>query len=149
MDSQKLREIVDIFKDADIGKMKLETEEFTLLLEKDVCYSTPQKLVPQDSRAVQISEVTDTVAKSETPKQNGDYILSPMVGTFYRASSPTSQPFVNVGDRVKKDKPMAIIEAMKIMNEIPAEFDCKIIEILVEDGQPVEFNTPLFSVEKL
>lgn len=144
MDSQKLKEIVDIFKSADIGKMKLETEGFTLLLEKDPCYSASQ-----ESRVVQISKEVESTAKSETPKQSGEYILSPMVGTFYRAPSPTSAPFVNVGDKIKKDKPMAIIEAMKIMNEIPAEFDCKVLEILVENGQPVEFNTPLFLVERL
>ena len=72
-----------------------------------------------------------------------------MVGTFYRAPSPDSPPFVKVGDTVRKGQTIGIIEAMKIFNEIEAEFDCKILEILVEDGQPVEYDMPLFLVERL
>ena len=72
-----------------------------------------------------------------------------MVGTFYRAPSPDSPPFVKVGDRVSKGQTIGIIEAMKIFNEIDAEFDCKVLEILVEDGQPVEYDMPLFLVERL
>ena len=75
-------------------------------------------------------------------------INSPMVGTFYKAPSPGAPAFVKIGDSVNTGQTVGIIEAMKIMNEIEAEFDCKIIEILVEDGQPVEFDTPLFVVEK-
>ena len=72
-----------------------------------------------------------------------------MVGTFYKAASPGSAPFAQVGSVIKKGQPIAIIEAMKIMNEIEAEFDCRILEILAEDGQPVEFDMPLYAVEKL
>jgi acetyl-CoA carboxylase biotin carboxyl carrier protein len=72
-----------------------------------------------------------------------------MVGTFYRAPSPDSPPFVKEGDKVSKGQTLCIIEAMKIFNEIEAEFDCKILEILVEDGQPIEYDMPLFLVEKL
>ena len=72
-----------------------------------------------------------------------------MVGTFYQAPSPGAAPFVKIGDSIKKGSTVAIIEAMKIMNEIEAEFDCKIIEVLVSDGEPVEFDQPLFRVEKL
>jgi acetyl-CoA carboxylase biotin carboxyl carrier protein len=72
-----------------------------------------------------------------------------MVGTYYASPSPDSPAFVKVGDTVKKGQPLAILEAMKIMNELEAEFDCKIIDILVTDGQAVEFDMPLFAVEKL
>ncbi|MDE5591380.1 MAG: acetyl-CoA carboxylase biotin carboxyl carrier protein, partial [Helicobacter sp.] len=85
---------------------------------------------------------TDTTASTET-------INSPMVGTFYRCSSPDSPAYVNVGNTVKKGQTLAIIEAMKIMNEIEAEFDCIIKEIIPNDAQPVEYNSPLFVVEKL
>ena len=71
-----------------------------------------------------------------------------MVGTFYAAPSPDTTPFVKVGQRVRKGDVVGIIEAMKIMNEIEAEFDCQISELLVFDGQPVEFGLPLFGVEK-
>ena len=72
-----------------------------------------------------------------------------MVGTFYIAPSPTAKSFVNVGDIVRKGQTVAIIEAMKIMNEWEAEFDCKILKLLVDDGQAVEYSTPIFEVEKI
>lgn len=151
MDSQKLREIVDIFKDGGIGKLRLETEEFTLLLEKEGMQKQEVRTVVQESKvSTPISqEAALTQETTSVAKKSGEQILSPMVGTFYKAPSPSSPSFANVGDNIKKDQPVAIIEAMKIMNEINAEFNCKILEILVEDGQPVEFNTPLFLVERL
>ena len=69
--------------------------------------------------------------------------------TYYAAPSPDSAPFVKVGDRIKKGQVIAILEAMKIMNELEAEFDCKIVSVLVSDGQAVEYDMPLFAVEKL
>lgn len=72
-----------------------------------------------------------------------------MVGTFYRCPSPDSPAYVNVGDKVKKGQTLGIIEAMKIMNEIEAEFDCKILEIVPSDAQPVEYNSNLFIVERI
>jgi acetyl-CoA carboxylase biotin carboxyl carrier protein len=80
---------------------------------------------------------------------SGDTINSPMVGTYYAAPSPDSAPFIKVGDTVKKGQAIAVLEAMKIMNELEAEFDCKILDILVKDGQAVEYDMPLFVVEKL
>lgn len=157
MDSKKLREIVKIFKDGEIGKLKLETEEFNLILEKDTPLKTSKTLIQENFNTSAAHSPTAHV-KHEVPQEapkapgnavSGEHILSPMVGTFYKAPSPTSAPFANVGDKVRKDQTLAIIEAMKIMNEIPADFDCKIVDILVEDGQPVEFNTPLFLVERI
>ena len=72
-----------------------------------------------------------------------------MVGTFYRSPSPGAAPYVSVGDTIKKGQTIGIVEAMKIMNEIEAEFDCKILEIEVNDAQPVEFGTKLVMVEKI
>jgi acetyl-CoA carboxylase biotin carboxyl carrier protein len=74
-------------------------------------------------------------------------IKSPMVGTFYRASGPSAKPFIEVGDSIKQGQPVCIIEAMKIMNEIEADCDGKVVRILCENGQAVEFGQPLFSVE--
>jgi len=72
-----------------------------------------------------------------------------MIGTFYASPSPEASNFVKVGDTVSKGQTLCILEAMKIMNEVEAEFDCKILKILVEDGNPVEYDMPLFVVEKL
>jgi acetyl-CoA carboxylase biotin carboxyl carrier protein len=78
---------------------------------------------------------------------NQKHVPSPFVGTFYRSSSPTAEPYAKEGSRVKKGQTLCIIEAMKLMNEIECEFDGKVISVLVENGQPVEFGEPLFVIE--
>ncbi|MEO0409065.1 MAG: acetyl-CoA carboxylase biotin carboxyl carrier protein, partial [Cyanobacteria bacterium P01_A01_bin.135] len=90
-------------------------------------------------------------APAPTPHQSRDSdsaeVASPMVGTFYRAPAPDEPPFINVGDRVTKGQTVCIIEAMKLMNEIEAEVSGEVVEILVENGEPVEFNQPLMRVK--
>jgi len=82
------------------------------------------------------------------PSKNLVDIKSPMVGTFYRAPAPDADPYVQAGSAVSKGQVLCIIEAMKLMNEIEADFSCRIAEVLVDNGQPVEYNQPLFRVEK-
>ena len=84
--------------------------------------------------------------KTET-KQEGNVVKSPMVGTFYSKSSPTSEPFVKVGSKVKKGDTLCIIEAMKLMNEIESEFDGEVVEILAKDEEMVDYNKPLFVIK--
>lgn len=83
---------------------------------------------------------------SEKTKENNNIVKSPMVGTFYLKPSPTSNAYVEVGKEVKKGDTLCIIEAMKLMNEIESDYNGKIEKILVEDGQPVEYGTPLFEI---
>jgi acetyl-CoA carboxylase biotin carboxyl carrier protein len=90
-----------------------------------------------------------SVVESTTPAMKGDLISSPMIGTYYSSPSPESPSFVEIGRTIKKGQTLCILEAMKIMNEVEAEFDCKILEILVKDGEPVEYDMPIFVVEKL
>ena len=85
-------------------------------------------------------------AAPAAPKLNGTVVRSPMVGTFYRASSPEAKPFVDVGQTVKKGDILCIVEAMKMMNHIEAEASGTIGQVLVENGQPVEFDQPLFTI---
>ena len=92
--------------------------------------------------AVSAGNAGDTV----TVNTDGKLIESPLVGTFYAAPSEDAAPFVAVGDTVKKGQPLAIIEAMKLMNEIESEYDGTVVEILVENGQPVEYGQPLFRI---
>ena len=96
------------------------------------------------------STVVEEKANDPEPKkeevQTGNIVKSPMVGTFYIKPSPTSNPYVEVGSEVKKGTVLCIIEAMKLMNEIESEFDGKIVEILVKDGEPVEYGQPLFRI---
>ena len=103
--------------------------------------------VPVPSQS-QVPAPTTGNAPAEATEETGvDYIRSPMVGTFYRAPSPDSDPFVENGQRVNPDSVVCIIEAMKVMNEIQSEHGGTIQEILVENGEPVEYNQPLFKIK--
>jgi acetyl-CoA carboxylase biotin carboxyl carrier protein len=145
-----IKELIRIFDKSGMTKLKITEGDFCIDMRKDASSQmfvneTPQIVSPaHQTAAVKIQEET-----VESPKSNLPTFKSPMVGTFYKAPSPGAEAFVKIGSVVRKGQPIAIVEAMKIMNEIDAEFDCRIVDILVEDGQPVEFNMPLFSVEKL
>lgn len=157
MEFTHLKELVSLFNEGDMAKLKLKNGEFELVLEKaygSVQVAAPTMVATQSVAQTPVvsaahNSVVEAVVAS-TPLQNsGEKINSPMVGTFYRSPSPGADVFVKVGSVVRKGSPVGIIEAMKIMNEIEAEFDCKIVEILVEDGQPVEYDMPLFRVERV
>ncbi len=152
MKHDEIKELISIFDESDLTRLKINDKEFSITLEKGTLQTVAAAPVsvaapaPAATPAAPAESETKTAAES-TPA--GDTIDSPMVGTFYVAPSPGAAPFVKVGDRVSKGQTVGIVEAMKIMNEIEAEFDCIIKKMLVEDGQPVEFGTPLFEVEKV
>jgi len=106
--------------------------------------ATPAVIAPVAAPVVEAAEVV-----SAPVAISGDTIDSPMVGTYYSSPSPEAPAFVKEGDTVKKGQTLCILEAMKIMNEVEAEYDCKIISILVKDGDPVEYDMPIFAVEKI
>lgn len=153
MNLQELKKIMELFSDSKIANFSMKQEGFELKLQK----ASPNNVATQAPVAPVSLQTPGTSGQMPalvcTPiesKASSEYfITSPMVGTFYRSPSPGATPYVNVGDTIKKGQTVAIIEAMKIMNEIEAEFDCKIIAIEVNDGQPVEFSTNLIKVEKL
>jgi len=149
MDIKELKKILEAFDKSKANVLEFENEKFRIYLDKGVASTQSIQSAPQ-SQPQQIEEkiVQKIEAKAEC-EVDGELITSPMVGTFYQAPSPDSPPYVKVGDKVKKGQTLCIIEAMKIMNELEAEFDCEILEVLVEDGQPVEFDTPLFRVKKI
>ena len=91
----------------------------------------------------------ETIENDDEPEENLSYIQSPMVGTFYRSPAPGKPPFVEIGQKVKKGDTICIIEAMKMMNQVKSEFDGKIVDIKVENGQPVEFKESLVSIETI
>jgi len=153
MDQKELKDLMRAFDKSGLSKLKLKDGEFEIMFQKGG--SKKQFIDSISAPSVQSAPIQqqETIIQAsqddKIEKQKGDYIKSPMVGTFYQAPSPGAAAFVKEGDMVKKGSTVAIIEAMKIMNEIEAEFDCKILEILVSDGEPVEFDQPLFRVEKL
>ncbi|MGO4946354.1 acetyl-CoA carboxylase biotin carboxyl carrier protein [Blautia sp. Sow4_E7] len=103
--------------------------------------TVPNSTVPSSAKTVQ-----NTAAPSSTEEPEGNIVKSPLVGTFYAAPSEDAPAFVKTGDKVKKGQVLAIVEAMKLMNEIESDFDGEVAEILVENGQPVEYGQPLFVV---
>ncbi|MBV9489469.1 MAG: acetyl-CoA carboxylase biotin carboxyl carrier protein [Verrucomicrobia bacterium] len=143
-----IKAIIDLMKHNDLAVFKLEKEGFKLELEAHrqappaataPTMSVPTVMVP--SGAVPVS------TPASEAKAGLKEIVSPMVGTFYRAPSPESAPYVEVGQDVVEDTVVCIIEAMKVMNEIKAEMRGVIAEILVENGMPVQFGQPLFRVK--
>ena len=149
MDLKDIKRLLEAFDKSKTNVLELETNEFRIYLDKS---ATAAPAAPTSAVTAAPAPQEPIVQKIEAKPEcevEGDLITSPMVGTFYQAPSPDSPPYVKVGDKVKKGQTLCIIEAMKIMNELEAEYDCEILEILVEDGQPVEFDTPLFRVKRL
>ncbi len=155
MNLDEIKELIRVFGRSKLEKLQIKDGDFEITMKKEGTATPLTAVQTQESAPVQTPvpsavPLTEAVAKEETSKEiEGELITSPMVGTFYTSPSPDSPPFVNVGDVVRKGQTLCILEAMKIMNELEAEFDCKILEVLVQDGQPVEYDTPLFRVERL
>jgi len=147
MDMKQIKSLMKDFDESTLSSLKINKEGFSIELEKTTS-ATAVTAAPV-TVAVPTAASVATAAPAVTEEISGDKILSPMVGTYYASPSPDSPAFVKEGDVIKKGQPLAILEAMKIMNELEAEFDCKILKILVEDGKPVEYDMPLFVVEKM
>ena len=152
MNKQEIRDLIRLFDKSGVTKLKIKDGEFSIELQKGLesapsAVSAPVQSVAVPNIVPEASQVSD--ANKEEKSDDALSIKSPMVGTFYIAPSPGSEPFVKAGDVVRKGQTIAIIEAMKIMNEIEAEFNCRIVTMLAEDGEPVEFGMPLFGVEKV
>lgn len=149
MTKEEIKELMALFAEANISKIKIKKQDgFEIELEREVCEPAPALACPPQTVTPQPINVNVVNEASPSKKHNQPTLNSPMVGTFYQAPSPGAASFVKVGSSVKKGDTIGIIEAMKIMNEIQAEYDCRIVEVLVADGQPVEFDMPLFVVEK-
>lgn len=150
MKREEIKELMEFFDKTGISRVKIKEDDFEIELEKynDTPEFTPD-MCPTVPSQPPINVVVNEKPTQAIPTSSKDTIKAPMVGTFYVAPSPGAQAFVRVGQTVRKGSVIGIIEAMKIMNEIEAEFDCRIVESLVADGQPVEFDMPLFAVEKI
>ncbi|MGN1209651.1 MAG: acetyl-CoA carboxylase biotin carboxyl carrier protein [Duodenibacillus sp.] len=150
MDLRKLKTLIDLVSESGVAELEITEGEDRVRI---VNRQTAQAVVPAAVPTVAVQPVAAAPAAAPTapvaapavdePKQT---INSPMVGTFYRAPSPGATPFVDVGQRVKAGDTVCIIEAMKLLNEIEAETDGVIKEILVDNGAPVEFGQPLFVI---
>jgi acetyl-CoA carboxylase biotin carboxyl carrier protein len=160
MDLKEIKNVLDLIAESDVNQVSIEEGDFKIKVKKTpdiaagnsapVQYQMPAPPQQQPASQPQTggqNAASEGAAAENAEEESGHVINSPIVGTFYRAPSPEDDPFVKVGDKVEKDQTICIVEAMKIMNEIESEVSGTVKKILVEDGEAVEFEQPLFVVE--
>ena len=163
LDHEDLNRLIEKISTSDIQEFSLEGEDFKLEIKRNIFDSNQlnsnlvsnnaseiktnvnQKSINDNAVIVNEPEVAQVAPPSRSDLSD---ITSPMVGTFYRASAPGEEPFVDVGTNIKVGQTICILEAMKLMNEIESEFNAEIVEILVENGTPVEFGQVLMRVKQ-
>ena len=146
MDLRKLKTLIDLVSDSNISELEITEAEGKVRIVKA---GAPGSAMPMMMMAPPLTAAAaaPAAAVAAAPVETGHFVKSPMVGTFYRASSPGSKPLAEVGQAVKEGESICIIEAMKIMNEIEADKSGTITRVLVEDGRAVEFGQALFVIE--
>lgn len=162
---KEIKELIKVIQDTDITEVHLESDGVKVAIRKGgtapvmmaptpVITQVVTEAAPAPAPAVAAEQPAAAPAPAVSPapevcKANTVEIVSPMVGTFYRSPAPDAPPFVEVGSMVTEGQTVCIIEAMKLMNEIEAEVSGKVVAVLVENGQPVEYGQPLFLIEKM
>jgi acetyl-CoA carboxylase biotin carboxyl carrier protein len=160
MDFNQLQELLAAIAGTDIAELTLKSSNFELTVRKGIPLAPLGELAPNSTLAtpiqpvppatVTVSESTTTSVTTPAPpvEKNWVDVKSPMVGTFYRSPAPDEPPFAQVGDRVRLGQTVCIIEAMKLMNEIEAELSGEVMEVLVDNGQPVEYGQTLMRINR-
>jgi acetyl-CoA carboxylase biotin carboxyl carrier protein len=149
-DLNQVRELLAILNQTDVEELCLKSSDFELTIRKGSSSSAAVPTVTAAPIAVAAAEPVNLISAPVAPgmvDKNWVEVTSPMVGTFYRASGPDEPPFIEVGDVIRKGQAICIIEAMKLMNELEAEINGEVMEILVENGKPIEFGQPLMRVK--
>jgi acetyl-CoA carboxylase biotin carboxyl carrier protein len=150
MDVNLLKRLIKMVENSDITEFSVQEGDLKVKISKNSkqdnahILASPQ-IVAQPAAAAPAAEVKEEAAES---KSHLHEVKSPIVGTFYRAPAPDADPYVQAGDSVSEGNVLCIVEAMKLMNEIESDAGGKIVKILVENGTPVEYNQPLFLIEK-
>jgi acetyl-CoA carboxylase biotin carboxyl carrier protein len=154
MDLRKLKTLIDLVSESNISELEItEADGKVRIVKSDPAAMAQPMHMPAVTMAAQPMPAQapmaapQAAAPAEPVVPAGHPVKSPMVGTFYRSSSPGAKSFVEVGSEIKEGEPICIIEAMKIMNEIEADKTGRVTQILVENGQAVEFGQPLFIIE--
>jgi acetyl-CoA carboxylase biotin carboxyl carrier protein len=158
VDIRKIKKLIELVEAADVAEIEINEGEDSIRISRIGSVPPPVMAIPQimqtalppavAAAAVPVAAAEPTAAPAEEePAYTGHTVNSPMVGTFYRSASPESSPFVEVGQSVTEGDTLCIIEAMKILNQIEADSSGVVKKILVENGQPVEYNEPMFVIE--
>lgn len=150
MDINRIKSVIDLMREHDLNEFAIEEPDFKLSLKRGgpAMMMTPQMMAQAMAPTVAPAPAAPAAAPAASADDNLTPLPSPLVGTFYRATSPDADPLVAVGSRVNKDTVVCIIEAMKVMNEIKAETSGTIQKILVENATAVQFGQPMFLIEK-
>ena len=150
MDLRKIKKLIEMLQESDLNEIEVKEGEESVRInrKKDNFVHTSVAPTPIPMEAVQSNTKPSNNLETDEDLSDLSKITSPMVGTFYRKPSPDSDPFVEVGQVVKKGDTVCIIEAMKMMNQVKSQFDGRIIAINVGDGEPVEFDQELISIEE-
>lgn len=147
MDLRKLKTLIDLVSDSNIAELEITEADGKVRIVKSSPVVTMAHAAPLVTAPVLAAAPAAAPAAAAAPELTGHIIKSPMVGTFYRASSPGAKALADVGQQVKEGQAVCIIEAMKIMNEIESDHAGTVTKVLVENGQAVEYGQPLFIIE--
>ena len=151
MDIRKVKKLIEMLENSNLEEIEIQEGEESVRLVKsngniNNISSSQSIAVPQMSTSVAPKEESQSEEEVNQESEEGNFITSPMVGTFYASASPGSKPFINVGDLVAEGDVVCIVEAMKMMNEIKSEFSGKVVSIKVENSEPVEYGQALFEI---
>lgn len=148
MDLRKLKKLIELVEESGISELEITEGEEKVRINRGVTTNQPQinKVTTHPEFHQPLPTSLETPSAEIKTKLEGKIINSPMVGTFYTSSKPGAEPFVKVGSKVKTGDILCIIEAMKLLNEIQSDYDGEIVEVLVENAEPVEFGQPLFRI---
>jgi acetyl-CoA carboxylase biotin carboxyl carrier protein len=152
MDIRKIKKLIDLIEESDISEIEIREGEESVRLSRHsstqpVMFAAPASTAPFAVQQPAAALAVSPAANAAVEEPAGHVVRSPMVGSFYRSSTPGSKPFVEIGQRVSEGDTLCIIEAMKILNQIEADKSGVVAKILVENAQPVEYNQPLFIIE--
>ncbi|PIQ87223.1 MAG: acetyl-CoA carboxylase, biotin carboxyl carrier protein [Candidatus Omnitrophica bacterium CG11_big_fil_rev_8_21_14_0_20_45_26] len=150
MNTKEIKEIINLMNEHQLCEVEIERNGLKIKLKKTIGSVQVQQeamSLPAISTSTSVTPKSDT-GKAEVADENTVIIRSPMVGTFYAAPSPDREAYAAVGKDVKEGEVLCIVEAMKLMNEIKSEVNGRVVEVLAKNGQPVEFDQPLFKIRK-
>ena len=153
MDLRKIKKLIEMLQESDLNEIEVKEGEESVRInrkkESVIHASTPISVGQNlNQSSAPLTQTDSSEIENGQAAKDLNHITSPMVGTFYRKPAPDKEPFIEVGQTVKKGDTVCIIEAMKMMNQVKSEFDGKVIAINIEDGDPVEFGQELISIEK-
>lgn len=165
MKFDEVKELIELINNSDLSYFEMKDDKEFIKMDKSITRNyvsdlsednnLNKSLIADLSKDVESKQNTKENIKEDNISQNNnddddtEIIASPIVGTFYEAMSPEQPPLVNVGQKINKGEVVCIVEAMKLMNEISAEFDCEIVSVLSENGKMVEYGQPLFKVRRV